>query len=135
TRSVPPAPAAPADPDLAGSGRQRRAGGGDPPAGRAHPRRRADPAAGDRARDDRRAPARGVRLAARAGAMTVVDAVRGWRGDHAAEVLREFAGLVALDNVTGDVPALRRNADEIVERLRARGVEAESVGPDGVAPL
>jgi acetylornithine deacetylase/succinyl-diaminopimelate desuccinylase-like protein len=67
--------------------------------------------------------------------MTVVDAVRGWRRDHAAEVLREFAGLVALDNVTGDVPALRRNADEIVERLRARGVEAESVGPDGVAPL
>src|SRR6185312_6625966 len=88
-----------------------------------------------RAGDDRRAPARGVRLAAGADAMTVVDAVRGWRRDHAAEVLREFAGLVALDNVTGDVPALRRNAEEIVERLRVRGVEAESVGPDGVAPL
>ena len=50
-------------------------------------------------------------------------------------MLAEFAGLLALDNVTGDVPALRRNAAEIVARLRARGVEAEAVGPDGVAPL
>jgi acetylornithine deacetylase/succinyl-diaminopimelate desuccinylase-like protein len=63
------------------------------------------------------------------------DAVRRWRREHAAEVLGEFVGLVALESVTGDVPALRRNADEIVDRLRARGVEAEAVGPDGVAPL
>jgi acetylornithine deacetylase/succinyl-diaminopimelate desuccinylase-like protein len=65
----------------------------------------------------------------------VLDAVRAWRREHAAEVLGDFAGLLALDNVTGDVPALRRNAAEIVARLRARGVAAEAVGPDGVAPL
>jgi len=65
----------------------------------------------------------------------VLDAVRSWRREHAAEVLAGFAGLLALDNVTGDVPALRRNAAEIVARLRARGAEAEAVGPDGVAPL
>jgi acetylornithine deacetylase/succinyl-diaminopimelate desuccinylase-like protein len=67
--------------------------------------------------------------------VTALDAVRGWRREHAAEVLREFAELVALENVTGDVPALRRNAEAIVPALRARGVEAEAVGPDGVAPL
>ena len=50
-------------------------------------------------------------------------------------MLAGFADLLALDNVTGDVPALRRNADEIVARLRARGAEVEAVGPDGVAPL
>jgi len=66
---------------------------------------------------------------------TVLDRVRAWRRQHAAEVLAGFADLLALDNVTGDVPALRRNADEIVSRLRARGVEAEAAGPDGVAPL
>jgi acetylornithine deacetylase/succinyl-diaminopimelate desuccinylase-like protein len=65
----------------------------------------------------------------------VLGAVRAWRRRHAADVLADFAGLLALDNVTGDVPALRRNADEIVARLRSRGVAAEAVGPDGVAPL
>jgi len=67
--------------------------------------------------------------------VTALDAVRGWRRQHAAEVVADFADLVAMENVTGDVPALRRNADAIVRRLRARGVEAEAVGPDGVAPL
>jgi acetylornithine deacetylase/succinyl-diaminopimelate desuccinylase-like protein len=67
--------------------------------------------------------------------VTALDAVQAWRREHAATLLREFADLVALENVTGDVPALRRNAAEIVDRLRARGVEAEAVGPDGVAPL
>jgi acetylornithine deacetylase/succinyl-diaminopimelate desuccinylase-like protein len=61
--------------------------------------------------------------------------VRRWRREHAAEILGEFAELVALENVTGDVPALRRNAEEIVRRLRTRGIEAEAVGPEGVAPL
>ena len=61
--------------------------------------------------------------------------IRDWRRAHAAEVLADFVALVALENVTGDVPALRRNAEEIVARLRARGAEVEAVGPDGVAPL
>ncbi len=65
----------------------------------------------------------------------VLGAVRAWRREHAADVLTGFAELLALDNVTGDVPALRRNAAEIVARLRARGADAEAVGPDGVAPL
>lgn len=67
--------------------------------------------------------------------MTALDAVRDWRREHAAEILADFAELARLENVTGDVPALRRNAAEIVARLRARGIPAEAVGPDGIAPL
>ena len=79
----------------------------------------------------------GRRAAYPDGAVTIaaLDAVRSWRRQHAAEVLGEFADLLALENVTGDVPALRRNAEAIVTRLRARGAEAAAVGPDGVAPL
>ena len=66
---------------------------------------------------------------------SVLADVRAWRRERAAEVLADLVDLLALDNVTGDVPALRRNAEAIVRRLRARGVEAEAVGPDGVAPL
>ncbi|HEY6747466.1 MAG TPA: M20/M25/M40 family metallo-hydrolase [Mycobacteriales bacterium] len=65
----------------------------------------------------------------------VLDAVRDWRRERAAEIVAGFAELVRLENVTGDVPALRCNADEIVARLRARGAEVEAVGPDGIAPL
>ena len=67
--------------------------------------------------------------------MDDTDEIRDWRRAHAADVLADFAALVALENVTGDVPALRRNAEEIVARLRARGAEVDAVGPDGVAPL
>ncbi|HST64669.1 MAG TPA: M20/M25/M40 family metallo-hydrolase [Mycobacteriales bacterium] len=67
--------------------------------------------------------------------MTALDDVRAWRRANGAEVLRDFAALVALDNVTGDVPALHANATEIVARLQARGVEAEAVGRPDVAPL
>jgi acetylornithine deacetylase/succinyl-diaminopimelate desuccinylase-like protein len=70
---------------------------------------------------------------AMAEAPDALDAVRAWRRAHAAEVLADFAALLALPDVTGDVPALRRNADAIVARLRARGVEAEALGP--YAPL
>jgi acetylornithine deacetylase/succinyl-diaminopimelate desuccinylase-like protein len=62
-------------------------------------------------------------------------AARAYRREHAARIVADFAELLALGNVTGDVPALRRNAAEIVARFRARGVEVEAVGPDGVAPL
>jgi acetylornithine deacetylase/succinyl-diaminopimelate desuccinylase-like protein/pimeloyl-ACP methyl ester carboxylesterase len=66
---------------------------------------------------------------------TVLEAARAYRREHAAEIVADYAGLLALDNVTGDVPALRRNAAEIVRRFRARGAEAEAVSLDGAAPL
>ncbi|GAA0921027.1 M20/M25/M40 family metallo-hydrolase [Virgisporangium ochraceum] len=67
--------------------------------------------------------------------MTVLDHVRryrraeGWRG------LTEFAGLLALDNQTHDVPALRRNADLVAELFTARGATMEILELEGAAPL
>ena len=43
----------------------------------------------------------------------------GWRG------LAEFADLLALDNQTHDVAALRRNADAIAGLFTARGADME----------
>jgi acetylornithine deacetylase/succinyl-diaminopimelate desuccinylase-like protein len=54
----------------------------------------------------------------------------GWRG------LTEFAGLLALDNQTHDVTALKRNADTIAELFAARGAAMEILRlGDDTAPL
>ncbi|HEX6682402.1 MAG TPA: M20/M25/M40 family metallo-hydrolase [Candidatus Limnocylindrales bacterium] len=65
----------------------------------------------------------------------LLDRVRSYRRQHAAQVLSDFATLLALDNVTGDVPALRRNAAAIAEAFTARGARMEIVEHDGVAPV
>jgi acetylornithine deacetylase/succinyl-diaminopimelate desuccinylase-like protein len=54
---------------------------------------------------------------------------RGW------EVLRDFAALLELPNVTGSTDDLRRNADELVLRFEARGASIEMVELPGASPL
>ncbi len=61
--------------------------------------------------------------------------VRAYRRGHAAHVLSEFAALLTLDNVTGDLPALRRNAAAIAEAFTARGARMQIVEHDGCAPV
>ena len=56
-------------------------------------------------------------------------AANGWR------ILREFADLLALDNVTGDLPALRRNAEAIAALFAARGLDMEACEHAEAAPL
>src|SRR5262245_35487798 len=65
----------------------------------------------------------------------LLDSVRAHRTRHAARVLSDFAALLALDNVTGDVPSLRRNAAAIAEAFTARGARMEVVEHDGAAPV
>lgn len=65
----------------------------------------------------------------------LLDRVRAYRSRHAARVLSDFAALLALDNVTGDRPALRRNAAAIAEAFTARGAAMEIVEHDGAAPV
>ncbi|HZM80426.1 MAG TPA: M20/M25/M40 family metallo-hydrolase [Candidatus Limnocylindrales bacterium] len=65
----------------------------------------------------------------------LLDRVRAYRRRHAAKVLSDFATLLALDNVTRDVPALRRNAAAIAGAFTARGALMEVVGHDGAAPV
>ncbi|GIH02747.1 peptidase M20 [Rhizocola hellebori] len=65
----------------------------------------------------------------------LLDSVRAYRRGHAAKVLADFAELLALDNVTGDVPALHRNAAALAEAFTARGARMQVVALDGVAPV
>jgi len=64
-----------------------------------------------------------------------LDAVRSYRTRHAWRVLAEFRDLLALDNVTTDLPALRRNAAAVADLLAARGASMEVVEHPGAAPL
>ncbi|MCZ6631593.1 MAG: M20/M25/M40 family metallo-hydrolase [Actinobacteria bacterium] len=54
---------------------------------------------------------------------------RGW------EVLRDFAALLELPNVTGSTDDLRRNANELARRFEARGASMETVELPGASPV
>jgi acetylornithine deacetylase/succinyl-diaminopimelate desuccinylase-like protein len=53
----------------------------------------------------------------------------GWR------ILAEFAELLALDNVTKDLSALRRNAAAVAAMFTARGAAMDVIELDGAAPI
>ncbi len=52
-----------------------------------------------------------------------------------AAVLRDFASLLAIPNVTGEIADLRLNAEEIVRRFEAVGASMEIVELPGAAPV
>ncbi len=54
---------------------------------------------------------------------------RGW------QVLRDFAALLEIPNVTGSVHDLRRNAEELVRRFEARGASMEIVELPDASPV
>jgi acetylornithine deacetylase/succinyl-diaminopimelate desuccinylase-like protein len=64
----------------------------------------------------------------------VAAALRHRRG-HEAEILAEFAALLAMPNVSRDVGAVRRNAEAIVGAFAARGVGLEAVSIGGAGPV
>ena len=51
------------------------------------------------------------------------DSVRAYRKAHEVEILREFAGMLAIPNVATDRANIRRNAEHIAVMLQRRGVE------------
>jgi acetylornithine deacetylase/succinyl-diaminopimelate desuccinylase-like protein len=55
--------------------------------------------------------------------------------DHGFAVLRDFAALLELPNVTGSVDDLRRNAEELVNRFTARGATMEVVEFPNASPV
>jgi acetylornithine deacetylase/succinyl-diaminopimelate desuccinylase-like protein len=65
----------------------------------------------------------------------LLDRVRAYRAEHGWRILADFAALVALDNVTQDLPALRRNAAAIAELFAVRGARMEVVEHPGSAPI
>jgi acetylornithine deacetylase/succinyl-diaminopimelate desuccinylase-like protein len=60
--------------------------------------------------------------------------VRAWRQAHEPQILREFAGLLALPNVAQNPEDIRRNADHILGLLRARGLQARRLEVEGGVP-
>ena len=63
-----------------------------------------------------------------------IDIARRYRQSHEAEILADFAKLLALPNVASDSPNIRANARYLVEALTARGVKAEVWQRPGAAP-
>jgi acetylornithine deacetylase/succinyl-diaminopimelate desuccinylase-like protein len=61
--------------------------------------------------------------------------VRAYRSAHEAEIVREFAELLAIPNLAGDQDNIRRNAEHIAELLRKRGVEARLLDSGGGPPI
>ncbi|MEZ5332440.1 MAG: M20/M25/M40 family metallo-hydrolase [Thermoanaerobaculia bacterium] len=64
-----------------------------------------------------------------------VEAVRAWRVEHGAAVLRDFVELLAIPNVASDSTDIGRNAQHIVDALTARGVAAELWTVEGAPPV
>lgn len=60
--------------------------------------------------------------------------VRRYRQAHAVDILRQFTGLLAIPNRATDAGNIGRNADRIVEMLRARGFSARLLDGEGGPP-
>lgn len=56
-------------------------------------------------------------------------------GAHGASIISEFMDLVALPNVSSDLPGVRAVADEIVAMLIKRGLTPRLIETEGVAPI
>ena len=63
------------------------------------------------------------------------EAARHFRRERGWQVLRQFASLLQMPNVTGALVDLRSNAQEIAERFRARGASMEVVERPDASPV
>ena len=66
-------------------------------------------------------------------AQSVTPAVRAWRQQHEAEIVRELAELVAIPDVARDHANILRNAETIRAMLERRGIAARILD-NGDAP-
>ncbi len=64
-----------------------------------------------------------------------LDVARRYRDAHGPAILRDFAALLSIPNVASDRRNIRRNADEIISRLREVGVSAEALELAGANPV
>jgi acetylornithine deacetylase/succinyl-diaminopimelate desuccinylase-like protein len=60
-----------------------------------------------------------------------VHAVRSYRASHEAEIVEELVEFLTLPNVASDIPAIRRNAEALLEMMARRGIEARLLETDG----
>src|SRR5437868_12249981 len=57
--------------------------------------------------------------------------LRAYRQSHEAEIINEFADLLAIPNVASDAPNIRRNATKLVEMMQQRGITAHLLDGNG----
>jgi acetylornithine deacetylase/succinyl-diaminopimelate desuccinylase-like protein len=74
-------------------------------------------------------------VAAEDDAAALRDQVRAYRTQHQAQILRSYAQLLAIPNLAGDTPNIRRNAEHIAALLKARGIEARLLEHPGSPPV
>ncbi len=70
-----------------------------------------------------------------AAAQTPVEAARAWREEHGARILRDYAELLAIPNVTLDRSGIRRNAERIRALFAERGASMELLELKGANPV
>ena len=63
------------------------------------------------------------------------NAVREYRQQHEAEIVRSFAQLLALPNVASDTANITRNADAISKMLEQRGFHTQKLTVPGAPPV
>jgi acetylornithine deacetylase/succinyl-diaminopimelate desuccinylase-like protein len=61
-----------------------------------------------------------------------VHGVRSYRTAHEAEIVEELVEFLSLPNNAADIPAIRRNAEAILEMMARRGIEGRLLETDGV---
>jgi acetylornithine deacetylase/succinyl-diaminopimelate desuccinylase-like protein len=69
------------------------------------------------------------------GAAKVVRQVRAYRVSHEGAIVRELADFLAIPNVASDEVNIQKNAARLVEMMKARGVETESLPIAGRGPV
>lgn len=67
--------------------------------------------------------------------MPAITAASAYRTVNGWKVLRDFASLLEMPNVTGSVGDLRGNAEELVRRFESRGASMEIVELPGASPI
>ena len=64
-----------------------------------------------------------------------VETVRSYRQSREAQLISSFVDLLSLENTTGDLPNLRRNAKYLVEQFSARGIRTRLLEQTDAAPV
>ena len=64
-----------------------------------------------------------------------IEAARSYRTAHGAEILADFATLLAIPNVGSDSAGIHRNADFIKAAFEKRGAQIELLKLPGAPPL
>jgi acetylornithine deacetylase/succinyl-diaminopimelate desuccinylase-like protein len=60
-----------------------------------------------------------------------VHAARSYRASHETEIVEELVEFLSLPNIASDIPAIRRNAQAILEMMARRGIEGRLLETDG----